>query len=217
MRTDKAETLPQTYWQLVREKDVIYYRAKWKDTVVIYSTKHGEDGFLRKFKPVFLKQIHSETIIDIDFNSERVGDGIVTRRKNRVLGIKVADCLPVYLFNPDKICIIHCGWRSIIKGIAQQANTIMDEYKYILGASIGVCCYEIKEDLMKLFKERYKRAVIYNNHRYFLDIKAAVVEDLGEKNLVASLDLCTKCHADYFYSHRRGDKKRNYALITSCT
>ena len=37
--------------------------------------------------------------------------------------------------------------------------------------------------------------------------------ELGERDKLASLDLCTKCHPEYFYSYRRGDKKRNYALI----
>jgi len=200
-------------WQLVHDKDIMFYQLKWKETTVLYSTKQGEAAFLRKFNPILLHQIHSSTIVDLDRDHKRIGDGMVTRRKNYALGIKVADCLPVYLFNAERICIIHCGWRSIIRGIAKQASTVMRNYKYILGASIGVCCYEVREDLVESFSEKYENAVVSDNQRYFLDLKAAVVKDLGERYLLASLDLCTKCHSEYFYSYRRGDKKRNYAVI----
>ena len=197
----------------MHEKDIVFYRLKWEKTEVLYSTKRGESAFLQEYNPILLKQIHSDVIIDIDCDSERVGDGIVTQRKNCALGIRVADCLPVYLFNTERICVIHCGWRSIIKGIVRQAKVVMGNYKYILGASIGVCCYEIKEDVKRMFDEKYQGAVTTTNRGDFLDLKAAVIEELGERDKLASLDLCTKCHPEYFYSYRRGDKKRNYALI----
>jgi copper oxidase (laccase) domain-containing protein len=65
----------------------------------------------------------------------------------------------------------------------------------------------------RLFTPQYKTAIIRRDTRYFVDLKGAVIEDLGKDNLIGSLDLCTKCHPEYFYSYRRGDKnKRNYAV-----
>jgi copper oxidase (laccase) domain-containing protein len=90
----------------------------------------------------------------------------------------------------------------------------MDNYKYVLGASIGPCCYEVKEDTAELFTQQYKNAVIRRNRKYFIDLKGAIIEDLGKEKLIASLDFCTKCHPEYFYSYRRGDKnKRDYAIL----
>jgi YfiH family protein len=200
-------------WQLIDETDIKYYQYKRHNSIAIYTTKQGEEKILEKFAPIFLKQIHSDIIVDKNYENCRAGDGLITKRKKFALGIKIADCLPVYLFSDKKVCIIHCGWRGIIKGIAKKAAKIMGRYKYLLGASIGPCCYEVKEDIAKIFFQKYKRGVKIKNKRYFLDLKACVIEDLGSKNMLSSLDLCTHCHPEYFYSHRRQDTKRNYALI----
>jgi copper oxidase (laccase) domain-containing protein len=167
---------------------------------------------MRLFEPVFLKQIHSSIIIDIDVHSERTGDGLISAAK-RNIGLKIADCLPVYLFTPEKICIIHCGWRGIIHGIAREAARLLGEFHYALGASIGPCCYEVKHDVVNQFTQDYQNALQQRQGRHYLDLKAAVINDLGAENLLASLDFCTKCHSEYFYSHRRGDCERNYAII----
>ena len=209
-----SSTASRKDWQLIEQENIKYFQFKWKNHLAIYSTKYGENKFLRKFEPVFLKQIHSDIIINLDSNNNRIGDGLILQKKNIVPGLKIADCLPVYLFNDKKICIMHCGWRSIMKGIVKRAEELMGDYKYCLGASIGPCCYEIKQDVVELFNKKYKNAIIFKNQKYFLDLKTAVIKDLGNKDLLASLKLCTKCHPEYFYSYRRGDdKKRNYAII----
>lgn len=211
---NNSSTASRKDWQLIEQENIKYFQFKWRNNLAIYSTRNGEDEFLRNLEPVFLKQIHSDIIINLDSNGSRMGDGLILQKRNIVPGIKIADCLPVYLFNDKKICIIHCGWQGIIKGIVKRAKELMDNYKYCLGASIGPCCYEVKQDVVELFNKKYKNAIVLKDQKYFLDLKSAVIEDLGNKDLLASLDLCTKCHPEYFYSYRRGDdKKRNYAVI----
>ena len=203
-------------WQLFSEEDLSYFRFQWQNNFGYYSIVSSNDTFLKKFDPIFLKQIHSDIIINVDAIDKRVGDGLVSRKKNRVIGVRVADCLPVYLFNNESICLIHCGWRGVMRGIARKAAQDLGTYKYVLGASIGTCCYEVSERVVDLFCRRYKNAIIMRNQKKYLDLKAAVVEDLGSRNLLASLDYCTRCYPEYFYSYRRGDKeKRNYAVFTS--
>ena len=204
---------PAEKWRLIEKDSLRFFRFQFDDLSMNYSTVSSDQKFLDRFKPTLLKQIHSDRIIDIDRTKDRIGDGIITRQKDLVLGIKIADCLPVFLFNEKKMCMIHCGWRGIIREITRKAQTLMGEYRYILGACIGSCCYEVGDDIAKLFKARYKKAVVFLKSRYFIDLKNAVIEDLGEDRLVGNLDLCTKCHPEYFYSYRRGDKnKRNYAV-----
>lgn len=211
---NNSSTASRKDWQLIEQENIKYFQFKWRNNLAIYSTRYGEDEFLRNLEPVFLKQIHSDIIINLDSNGSRMGDGLILQKRNIVPGIKIADCLPVYLFNDKKVCIIHCGWQGIIKGIVKRAKELMDNYKYCLGASIGPCCYEVKQDVVELFNKKYKNAIVLKDQKYFLDLKSAVIEDLGNKDLLASLDLCTKCHPEYFYSYRRGDdKKRNYAII----
>jgi len=200
-------------WTLIEENDIKYFRFRWQNHSALYSIKPSDGKFLKEFKPIFLKQIHSDIIVDVDRQGVGFGDGLMSKSINCALGIKVADCLPVYFFSGKKICILHCGWRGIMKGIVKSAAKFMGDYKYSLGASIGPCCYEVKDDVAKLFNKKYTNATISRDKKYFLDLKAAVIEDLGAGNLVGSLDLCTKCHPEYFYSHRRGDTKRNYGVL----
>jgi YfiH family protein len=203
-------------WEFITENNISYFQYQHKNNLAIYTTKSSKEKFLKKFSCIFLKQIHSSIIINIDSKHDRIGDGLVSGKKDVALGIKIADCLPVYIFNDEKICIIHCGWRSIIKGIAKKAKKMLGNYKYIMGACIGSCCYEIKADLKEIFAKEYPDAIITRENKYFLDLKRAVKKDLGNKYLLDDLNLCTKCHPEYFYSFRRGDgKKRNYAIITA--
>jgi YfiH family protein len=199
-------------WQLISEPDRSYFQFQRHDKRAIYTTKKGQPEIAHSLNPVFLKQIHSNAIIDIDADSSRIGDGLLSRKRT-CLGVKVADCLPVYLFSKEKICIIHCGWRGIIKGIAKNAKKMMQDFHYALGPSIGPCCYEVQQDVASLYKKNYSGSIIRRDKKYFLDLKAAVRQDLGSETLLGSLELCTKCHPEYFYSHRNGNKGRNYGLI----
>lgn len=199
-------------WHLSVRGRTSYYEFTRDNISAIYTLKDGQDDLVRLFEPVFLKQIHSGIIVDIDVRSEGTGDGLISKG-TRNIGLKIADCLPVYLFTPDKICIIHCGWRGIIHGIAREAARMLGGFHYALGASIGPCCYEVKQDVVSKFTQDYPNALQQRGNRYYLDLKAAVIHDLGAENLLGSLDFCTKCHPEYFYSHRRGDPERNYAII----
>jgi YfiH family protein len=205
-------------WTLITETESAYFQFTWETHYALYTVKNSERYIEEKMKPLFLKQTHSNVIVDIDSSSSSTGegDGMLTRKREYTLGVTVADCLPVYLFSKNKRCIIHCGWRGIIAGIAKHAARIMGTYQYVLGASIGPCCYTIMRDVAELFEQKYRNAVVIRGTQYYLDLKAAVIEDLGVKNLIGSLALCTYCHPDLFYSYRRGDhRERNYAIIHS--
>ncbi len=203
-----------TNWRLIAQSGVRYFEWYEKGVRMFYSIRGSEQDFLERFEPRFLKQVHSDVIVNADDLSVVTGDGLVSHAVERMLGIKVADCLPVYLYNETKICIIHCGWRGIIKGIVKNAAEIMGDYQYVLGASIGACCYEIKEDVAEPFKQSYDHALVARDGKVFLDLKRAVIEDLGHERMRGLLDYCTKCESRFFYSHRRGDNKmRNLATL----
>jgi hypothetical protein len=213
MAVDDSYVTSATAWTLLHEHNIYYFHCAWHNHGVLYSTKSGNEQFRQRYAPIFLKQVHSDIIVDIDRAHAAHGDGLTSTRKNLALGIRVADCLPVYLFSDERACLIHCGWRGIIRGIVKKAAQLMPFYKYVLGASIGACCYEVKDDVAALFRKHYARALISRKEKFFIDLKAAVIEDLGQEHLIASLDLCTHCHPEYFYSNRRGDTERNYAVL----
>jgi copper oxidase (laccase) domain-containing protein len=201
-------------WRLTSKGQIRYFEFAHGKHSAIYTTKHGQDDLIRDLTPIFSKQIHSKIIVDIDSAEEVTGDGVLSST-SQCIGVKVADCLPVYLFAQGKTCVIHCGWRGIIEGIAKEAKKILHDFHYVLGASIGPCCYEVQHDVAKLFLDNHPNAVRQRSGKYFIDLRVAVTNDLGTEFLIGRLDLCTKCHAEYFYSHRLGDEQRNYALIVN--
>jgi YfiH family protein len=190
-------------WHFVSTHECGYFEFIWGSYHAIYSTKTGQDLLIHALEPIFLKQIHSANIINIDSDEKRTGDGLSTV-DNKCLGIKVADCLPVYLFSGKRISVLHCGWRGIINGIAKKAKELLHDFHYVLGASIGTCCYEVKNDVAHSFKNTYHNAIVMRDDKDYLDLRSAVIQDLGTERLLGSLDLCTKCHPELFYSHRGG-------------
>jgi len=203
-------------WQLTSRNEIRCFEFVWKSHSALYSTKCGQKSLVHTLRPIFLKQTHSAVIVDVDTQKERTGDGL-TSTTGKCLGVKIADCLPVYLFSSGRMCIIHCGWRGILSGIARKAKEMLGSFHYILGASIGPCCYEVKQDVVNLFKKEYSCALRARNGKYYVDLKSAVIRDLGSENLIASLNLCTKCHPELFYSNRNGDTQRNYAILSHNT
>jgi YfiH family protein len=70
-----------------------------------------------------VKQVHGTTIVkackDTEAHSEHrlAADGIWTDQKNRWIGVKTADCLPVLLAGRTAVAAIHAGWRGLTSGI----------------------------------------------------------------------------------------------------
>ena len=89
-----------------------------------------------------------------------VADGVVTDKKNIVLCIGTADCIPL-LFCDEKKQIIgaaHAGWRGAMKGIAENTLQLMldlGSQKSDIKVAIGPCLqkqsFEAGLDMKKEF------------------------------------------------------------------
>ncbi len=186
---------------------------------------------------VTLNQIHSDRIIVVPQETENIseGDGLITKEKGVYLGIKVADCLPVAIFDSEgtQIGICHIGWRGAISNLTQKMARRFGrvslphavsgkgrETFYSLLPSIQGRCYEVGESVFSLFQKRYPETrqeflrKIKDHH--FLDLRAFVRLSLEGEGLkeYSSLEYCSHCAEDLFYSKRRdGITGRNLALI----
>jgi hypothetical protein len=142
-------------------------------------------------------------------------DGLLSNDKDIILSVTSADCLPIFLFDSTKkvIGILHCGWRSIDKGIIEKAlekmrNNFQSDLKDVLvgiGPGIQKCHFEVGGDFLKNF-EGYDRFVSNKNGRKFFDLKGVAVEKListGIKKANIEIDQrCTYCDQN-LYSYRR--------------
>lgn len=151
-------------------------------------------------------------------------DGLVTAEKDLLLSVRTADCVPILLCDKEnKICAaVHAGWRGTVGGIAKNAVELMVEKgakrKNILaaiGPCICECCYEVGAEVYREFVEtskEYSRFFKPNGEKYMLDLVAAnrfILEKAGlmVENVV-SLDMCTKCNEELFFSHRKNGTNR---------
>lgn len=147
-------------------------------------------------------------------------DGFVTASRGVALTVKIADCLPILLCDPEAgvIAALHAGWRGSAGKIAAVGVQKMvglgaapERIVAAVGASIHSCCYEVQEDfvdaLTRMAGERLAReTLVERSGRRFADLPRLNREILLESGLSEDhIDLCphcTCCRPDRYFSHR---------------
>lgn len=141
--------------------------------------KEIENHFSQKPKEIYTcNQVHGDHIFQINQSGLgeefyygrflRDGDGMITNQEGIALVTKVADCVPILLFDPlnQVQASIHSGWRGTQKRIAKKAISLMEKnyqskreniYAYI-GPAIGWEDFEVRQDVSSLWKETFSFA-----------------------------------------------------------
>jgi YfiH family protein len=172
-------------------------------------------------KLIKLKQIHSNIVHDIDFNTEQEsvleGDALVSSLRGICIGVYTADCIPILLYDTEHgvVAAVHAGWRGILNGIISETLTNMRlnhncypaDIVSVIGPGIGKCCFEVDGDVAVKFIEKYQEtdSFIYPcNSKYILDLQQINKNMLIKEGIenIEVIDICTKCDSNY-YSYRR--------------
>jgi YfiH family protein len=128
-------------------------------------------------------------------------DGLWTDEPDNALMLLTADCLPIALAREGAVCVLHAGWRGLLAGIADAGlETVGGAVHAVIGPGIGPCCYEVGDEVAAPFRERFGDDVVLGRN---LDLWAAAERALAGAVSVERTDLCTACHPDLFFSHRR--------------
>jgi len=170
------------------------------------------------------RQIHSATLLPaIQPGKCGEGDAMTTSEANLALAIFTADCVPILLAGPEGIAAVHAGWRGIAAGIAPAtvAATTSDpsSWKAWIGPAIGVCCYEVGDDVAQRITgvSAPEVAIPGPNGRPHLDLQQAVRLQLLKAGIhdITTVGLCTRCEEEKLWSYRREGKGagRNVAFI----
>ncbi len=190
----------------------------------------GEDHI---FLPV---QKHTDIVVVPDAGLvPMIADAVVTNRKGLLIGIQVADCVPLLLYDPVRSVIgaVHAGWRGTAAGIVK--NTIRRfvsrfksnprEIVVAIGPSIRQCCYEVDPDVAYSVEKATGRCddiqgddrrcgyVRKKGAKYHVDLPLAnryqaLSEGIVAKNIWTSQD-CTFCNPEKYCSFR-------YSKGTTC-
>lgn len=165
----------------------------------------------------FLRQVHGCAVARPPWTEPPDADASVTGQAGDLLAIETADCLPILIVDPIRrqVAAAHAGWRGTVARVAQAAvRGLVDagseplDLLACLGPSIGPCCYEVGEDVEEAFGATGARFLVPGTGgRKHLDVTAANRFQLVGAGLAASkidtLDLCTRCREDLFFSYRR--------------
>lgn len=144
--------------------------------------------------------------------SEDRVDALATSTPGLAPLVQVADCLPIAIVGERGIAMAHGGWRGLAAGIVEKSVEAVDGRAAAIGPGIGPCCYEVGDEVLAAFPE-----LDGLDGARTLDLPgiargrlaAAGVED------IESADLCTSCHPELFFSHRRdrGNTGRQAGLV----
>ena len=154
----------------------------------------------------FNRQVHSPTVNRAGRRGEH-GDGLWTDEPQLPMLAFSADCLPIAIARTDgerRLALVHAGWRGLSEGVVDSAvSAVGGEAAAIVGPAIGPCCYEVGEEVSSLFDED----LTVNRH---LDLWTAAQRALERAGVVTveRADLCTRCHPELFFSHRRSGRAR---------
>lgn len=142
------------------------------------------------------------------------GDALVTARTDAVLGLWVGDCAPVALLGDHVVAAVHCGWRGLRDGVLDRALDALGESPSVavIGPRIGSCCNEFGPDDLVDMVDRFGPEVRTSDAhgRPSLDLLGCITVGLARRSRARVIDCgwCTRCRADLFWSHRRGDLER---------
>jgi YfiH family protein len=149
-------------------------------------------------------------------------DALWADAKGVALGIKVADCLPVTLIDPQKCVIanIHSGWRGAVQNITAATVEAVPldpalSFAY-LGPSIRSCCFEVGEEVAREFAEDFVDRSRARPHVDLVAFTSKVLISKGfSRDRVFDSGLCTRCEGSVFHSFRRDREGggRNLAIV----
>jgi len=145
-------------------------------------------------------------------------DAILTDRPGVTLMMRFADCVPVFLYDPQRRVagIAHAGWMGAVKGTVRTAvETMLSRYgsasrdiRAAIGPSIGPDHYEVGMDVVAQVRQAFGGAapglLRVRDGRTFFDLWSAnrwLLEQAGVCQIEV-VGLCTACHLADWYSHR---------------
>jgi hypothetical protein len=174
-----------------------------------------------------VKQVHGTDALVVDrpltesdqFPGE--WDAVVTDQLGVTVAVRTADCVPVLVHDPRRrvVAAIHAGWRGAVAGIVPKTIMLMatrfgsarSDLRISIGPSAGPCCYEVDDPVLTKVRVGLPdwQSVVrdYQGHKARLDLKALIRRQVEEEGVsvssVSSVNLCTICHEELFYSYRR--------------
>ena len=165
---------------------------------------------------VAVKQVHGAHVLLLRARelpaSGAEADGLVSERPDVLVGVHVADCVPILLARQDgkRVAAVHAGWRGIVAGVVPRALAVLGPGRIV--AAIGPCLSRAHFEVGPEVAEAFARVGLAHTlsraegaAREHIDLRAAVASQLtaGGVALIDSNEHCTYAEPAELYSYRR--------------
>lgn len=144
-------------------------------------------------------------------------DAVWTEDPGLVVGIRVADCVPILLADPvgKRVAAVHSGWRGTELRISQRAVETLGwrgskaaDLRAAIGPHIRSCCYAVSAELAGKFQAAFGKQVAFaRGGQWSLDLTYAIRATLEQAGVspahIDDVGGCTSCDPERFFSHRR--------------
>ena len=163
----------------------------------------------------FPNQVHGNTVRRADTpGSYPECDALVTDVPGVYLCVTIADCVPLFLFDPDRraIAVVHAGWKGSAAEVTRRTvDMLRREYgsrpeslQAYIGPCASVCCYAVGEDVIQEFDSWFIQG---DGDKTYLDLKSVNLHQLVECGVMPSnVEIsphCTISDSELFHSYRR--------------
>jgi YfiH family protein len=143
-------------------------------------------------------------------------DALITNASDVFLSVTVADCLPIFIFDPQKnaVGLIHAGWRGLANNIIGATILAMNhefgcdpsDVLIGIGPYIGPCHFEVQNDVLQKFAA-FPDASLKKGGKIFLDLGAIARHELKiagvSRTHIDSSNSCTFDLSEEYFSYRR--------------
>lgn len=185
-------------------------------------------GERRGFRPVLLRQVHSDIVHVVRSAPEErlTGDALVTGVPGLLLVVRTADCLPVFLVDEANraAAAVHCGWRGTKEKVLARTVEVMGAtfrsdpagLRAAFGPAVARDCYEVGAEVREAFLKAGFPPAVFSGRagrtdKFLLDLVAAnlfLLTRAGvDESRVYVTGGCSHCRPD-FYSYRRDPSER---------
>jgi hypothetical protein len=208
----------------IKPPNIISSNIKAVFTTKTLANRHMKEVLAKEFNIskrsiYFPIQRHTNKVHVLELNLEPViADAVLTNKKGILIGVQVADCVPILLYDEQKsiIGVVHAGWRgtaqqilrNTIKTLQEKFHSSTENIFIALGPSIKQCCYNVHSNVKIAVQEATGEGAYYykKDGKWFIDLSLAnkiqaLSLGIPEQNIWQSKE-CTFCNPDKFYSYR---------------
>lgn len=185
-----------------------------------------------------VKQVHGTEALVVDRTLSAADrfeggwDALVTDQPGVMVAVRTADCVPILMHDPTHgvVAAIHAGWRGAVEAIVPKTLALLEarfgsnpkQVRLSIGPSAGACCYEVDDPVLERLRQgggNWEKVVRFQGEgKAKLDLKGLIKEQAlaygATPQAITTVNLCTICHEDLFFSYRR-EGKVNGTMISA--